>query len=520
MKPTMFFLMNSIEIDRGGLTKASLTQASLFAEMGYKVYMVTFNFNPKYPLIRKKLVEMGKLHKNVIVLNMFEELEGNKNPIKANKPAHKLSLKKLAKNYTLHKKKGHNIYRAYDNGMYVKYYSLRKNGSLDFIDFFNENRYRTKREQYDPWGNLRKIEFMDFQLNKPRQVLYYDLKGRVYFSQWNDPESNKVQRIQTFKKTGDIKNVYINDNISHKKEWLKSIINKHGSSPSVMISDTRSTDAVLAAFHHPQVAKMWRLHSSHCNTQDVMNDEIAGKVKTGIDNLHKYDVALFLTEEQKEDVIKRLGNKTSYYVLPNYYEPKKTSNFNAVSSEKKDLKLAVIVSRLSTLKRIDHSIKAFRTVVDNIPDAKLEIWGSGDQEEKLKKLIKDSDLEKNVFLKGFTHDPDKVYRRGLFSTSTSKREGFPFSILESMVNGTPVISYDIKYGPNDMIEPSENGFIIENNNIDFLADKMLYMFENPDIAIQMGEKANKYIEKHFSKDAYTHKWIEAIDLAIKQKSKG
>lgn len=515
MKPTLYFLMNSLEVNRGGLTKASLSQASLFAEMGYKVYMLTFNFNPKYPLICKKLYKMGKVHKNVTILNMYEQLEGHGKSVQVNKPVKLFSQKKLEKSYTLHKSDDQKVIRAYDNGMYVKYFSLNDNGSLNLIDYFNENRYRTKREYYDPFGNLKKTSFMDFQLNKPRQSLHYDLKGNVYLTQWNSPETDKVQRIHTFDKNGQIKNVFTNNNVSHKKEWLKSVLNKHGNKTSVMVSDTRSTDAVLAAFNHPQVAKVLRLHSSHTATQNVMESEITKKVKTAINNLPNYDVALFLTEEQKEDVVKRLGRKTPYYVLPNYYEPKKSSLLNP--KIKKDIKLATIVSRFSTLKRIDHSIRAFRKVVNIIPDVRLEIWGSGDQEASLKKLITSLKLEQNVYLKGFTHDPDENYQQGLFSTSTSKKEGFPFSILESMVNGTPVISYDIKYGPNDMIVSNENGFIIKNKDIDMLSEKMLYMFQNPDVAIEMGEKAKTYIGRHFSKETYKTKWLEVIDLALKQK---
>lgn len=56
MKPTMLFLINSIDIERGGLTRASLKQASFFAEMGYETKMITFNFNPNYPKIDRKSV--------------------------------------------------------------------------------------------------------------------------------------------------------------------------------------------------------------------------------------------------------------------------------------------------------------------------------------------------------------------------------------------------------------------------------------------------------------------------------
>src|SRR5699024_7158895 len=150
-------------------------------------------------------------------------------------------------------------------------------------------------------------------------------------------------------------------------------------------------------------------------------------------------------------------------------------------------------SRLSSLKRIDHTIKAFRNVVRKIPDAKLEIWGKGDQEKPLRKLIKRLGLGKNISLEGYTHHPDAIYQKALFTVLTSKSEGFALSVMESMYNETPVISYDVKYGPADMIEDGNNGFIIDNGSIEQLTDRMIYMFENPGQTREMGKRARKNI---------------------------
>src|SRR5699024_6411742 len=245
MKPTMFFLINSIDIDRGGLTRASLKQASFFAEIGYETQMLTFQFNPKYPLIRKKLIEMGKVHKDVVIRNMYEELAGNKKPLIISSNPKTMSLKELSKGLPLEKRDGHNAYRVYDNGVYIKYISLHDDGALDFIDYFNKNRYRTRREVYDLWGNVSRVSYMDFPLNKPRQHIYYKSNGQAFFTQWNNPENGKIQRITLFDKDGSPSKNYINDPTTHKVDWLKSVINDTKGNKSVIVSDTRSTDETL-----------------------------------------------------------------------------------------------------------------------------------------------------------------------------------------------------------------------------------------------------------------------------------
>ncbi|ASN04121.1 glycosyltransferase [Virgibacillus necropolis] len=518
MKPTMYFLMNSIELERGGLTRASLKQASFFAELGYDTYMLTFNFNPKYPRIRKKLIEMNKVHKDVTILNMYEELEGNREPVLNDRRSKKVSIKDLTEGKAYDKREEYDAYRVYDNGLYTKYIALNKDGSLEFIDYFNENRYRTKRDTYDLWGNLKKVTYMDFPLNKPRQIIYYNNNGKAYLTQWNNPKNNKVQRLLLFNQDSSIKKTFVNDDVTHKVDWLTEVINRTANDKCVVISDTRSTDEVLINFEHPKAATIWRLHSSHLDEPFEVDSPITKAVKDGIENVDKFNAAVFLTEEQKQDVIRRIGNEAPYQVIPHYHENNNGKSIKKlVSKTKKNTKLGVVVSRLSTLKRIDNIIKAFHITVEKVPDAQLEIWGTGDQFETLEKLIIDLKLEKNVFMKGYTHTPDDIYQKGIFSALTSKKEGFALSVMESMYNKTPVISYDIKYGPNDMIVNNENGFIVENGNIEELSAKMTYMFENPQKTIEMGKNANDYIENHFSKDIYKEKWLEVVDFALKNK---
>lgn len=521
MKPTMLFLINSIAIERGGLTRASLKQASFFAGLGYETKMVTFNFNPNYPLIRNKLVELDKVHPRVSILNMYEELEGHNEHFIHNKKIQKPKIEQLARHQTYEKRTGHNAFRVYDNGIFIKYISFHKNGSLDFIDYFNENRYRTKREVYDPWGNIKLIDYMDLSLNKPRQRIYFDNDGRAFFTQWNNPKNEKPQRIILFNKDNSIGKQYINDNINLKIDWLTTVVNRLKSKKIVIVSDTRSTDDILLNFEHDKVAKVWRLHSTHLETPYTQESNIAPRLTKQFEQIDHFDAAVFLTEEQKCDVQKLVGEKSNFHVVPHYHESrnstKKLSLKLLPNRNSKDEKLAIVVSRLSTLKRIEHIIRAFEIVVKEVPDAKLEVWGKGDQENILKEIISELKLDSNVYLMGYTNNPDKVYQKGLFSVLTSKSEGFALSVLESMYNKTPVISYKIKYGPTDMIVDNENGYLIDNKSIDSLANRMIKMFKDPIKAKKMGVNARKYIDQKFNKNIYKEKWLNVIDSAIENK---
>src|SRR5699024_12702261 len=76
----------------------------------------------------------------------------------------------------------------------------------------------------------------------------------------------------------------------------------------------------------------------------------------------------------------------------------------------RDMSKVSIVSRFSSVKNIDHTIKAFESVVREVPEARLEIWGSGDKKEEYRELIESLDLGKNVFIKGYTQYSKKIYQ--------------------------------------------------------------------------------------------------------------
>ncbi|WP_424475202.1 glycosyltransferase [Oceanobacillus kimchii] len=508
MKPKIYLLMSSVDVDRGGITQASLKQATTFTELGYDTSILTFDFNPKYPLIRKDLVNLKKINDDVKILNLYEHLDGETNN-NINQPAKTYTISDFAKENPYTKRKGHNAYRIYENGIYKRYISFNPNNSLNFIDYFNENRYRIRREIYDLQGILKGTKYMDYVTNNPRQSVYYDNNGNVFLTIWQNPESKKITRTIHLKNNTVVKEYTDDSNLGLKVDWINKLI----TTPTIIISDTRSSDIILANIKSKNTFKVWRLHSNHKEYKD--DSTIVKKVETGYKNMDKYDLSLFLTDEQMKDMIDEKGHVTNYKVIPHYHSPKK-DKLSILKPTKKDEKLAVIITRFSTLKRVNHAIQAFAEVLKEVPDAKLEVWGSGDQIDNYKKLIKELKLQNNVFINGYTTNPDKIFQNALFSIFTSKSEGFGLSCLESLSNGCPVISYNVKYGPADMINSGENGYLIENGNIERLSEKMIELYKNPKLAIKMGNNASKLASSNYSYKSYKQKWTEVINLATEK----
>lgn len=525
MKPRIIFLLNSIDINRGGLTHASMRQASIFADAGYDTQILTFHYEPRFPIICKKLKETGKVSHKVVIRNMFEEMELYSEKDKFNIRKMKVKISDYEKHYSIAQRKNHNAYRLYNNGMYEKYIALRKDDTLDFIDYFNESRYRVKRENYNYYGHISRVQYFSFEENKVRQQVFYDKTGRAFLSFWKDPSTGKINRVIHFDSNNKIISETTGDTIPHKLYWLNSVLNE-SNSRVMAISDTRSTDELLVKLKHPNTITALRMHSNHLRNPDDPDSELNKRNIYAVENIKNVDALIVLTDKQKLDIVNRFGHKDKVHVIPNYYDANvtKPKGLKSIFSNKKDntsqierdMSKVVIVSRFAGIKNIDHTIKAFKKVVSEVPEAKLEIWGSGDKKKEYADMIESLNLSDNVFIKGYAQSPEKIYQSGGLSVLTSNAEGFSLAVMESMANNTPVVSYNIRYGPSDMIEDGVNGYLIEKSDIDALSEKIIQMLKNPEKTKDMGNEAKNTIQTKFSKEIYQELWFSLTDTLVEE----
>src|SRR5699024_12670644 len=91
----------------------------------------------------------------------------------------------------------------------------------------------------------------------------------------------------------------------------------------------------------------------------------------------------------------------------------------------------------------------------------------------------DLGLQNHVFLRGYTNDANRVFGESIVSILTSKYEAFSFAIIESFINKTSVISYDVNYGPKDIITDGHDGYLIPEGDIEQLANRIIHLLKTP-----------------------------------------
>ena len=189
-----------------------------------------------------------------------------------------------------------------------------------------------------------------------------------------------------------------------------------------------------------------------------------------------------------------------------------TSIYNAISAEDDYLKAETKDNYILFFGRLDDDVKNISLLLEGYSKSilpsqniKLKILGEGKDLEKLKLKSNDLKLASNVQFLGHLSNPSALVKSALFTVLTSKYEGFPRSIIESLALGTPVISVDCKSGPNEIIEHNSNGLLIENNNPEALADAMNQLFEDKALYLQCKNNSKSSVA-HFSEANIVQQW--------------
>jgi len=187
-----------------------------------------------------------------------------------------------------------------------------------------------------------------------------------------------------------------------------------------------------------------------------------------------------------------------------------TPNF----AERADQPLFVYLGRLKKYKRVDVVIKAFAEL--NVPEARLEIAGTGDYRARLDGLVKSLDLGGRVRFLGFIPEDDKVHllRRAWASALASPKEGWGISNLEAAACGTAVIAANSP-GIRESVIDGESGFLVAQNDPHAMAAAMRGLVQSPDLVDVLGKAARRFAET-FSWDRAANETLAHLEEVVAQ----
>ena len=150
-------------------------------------------------------------------------------------------------------------------------------------------------------------------------------------------------------------------------------------------------------------------------------------------------------------------------------------------------------------------IKAVKEVEKRYPDITLIATGKGIFFDELKEFANLEGADSVIFV-GDVKNPYIPLALCDIYTHISLGEGLPVALLEAMSMGKPIIATSVG-GIPEAIEDGQNG-ILTPPDVDKIAEKIIYLIENPGEAEKLGRRARQTLEERFTWRASADKFIE------------
>lgn len=238
----------------------------------------------------------------------------------------------------------------------------------------------------------------------------------------------------------------------------------------------------------------------------------------------KADAVIFYWEYGKK-VVSEYSKKTNhYFVAPNTIdtdlqtEIRKKLEKQSKEQIKNDLGIKskhffVFSGRLIPDKQVDYLLRAFKNISDKNIDVSLVIIGKGPENDKLRLLVNDLKIN-NVIFKGEIIDPELVGKYLYVSEALVMPGRLGNAVVHSFCFGTPVISFNKSYFYHGegigYLHDNKNGLLANDNDIESLSEKMIYILNNAGERLKMSQEAILTVENECSIDKMAEGIINAI----------
>lgn len=145
----------------------------------------------------------------------------------------------------------------------------------------------------------------------------------------------------------------------------------------------------------------------------------------------------------------------------------------------------------------------------------LDIIGDGPGLDRLRHFVDKNNAQKFITIHGgknLTQLPGFYRQADVFvgpsiQGKSGWKEAFGVVFAEALACGTPVIATDVG-GTRDIVKDGKNGFIVPQKDSEAIAEKLLLIYKDPQLALKLGRHGSKFIRDNFGWDSVTKLYVD------------
>jgi glycosyltransferase involved in cell wall biosynthesis len=184
-----------------------------------------------------------------------------------------------------------------------------------------------------------------------------------------------------------------------------------------------------------------------------------------------------------------------------------------------DVPTAAVVAALRPEKNHESFLQAAAIVRRAVPDARFLIVGDGPQRSRLEGFTRRLSLGDAVHFLGTRNDVHQLLSLVDVLVLTSHTEANPVSILEAMASEVPVVATRVG-SVSETVRDGETGFLATPGQPQEIADRIVALFEDPELAKRMGRSGREHVVAHWSCQRMVNGYERLIEEIYSSKCRG
>ncbi|WP_162304153.1 glycosyltransferase [Chryseobacterium mulctrae] len=298
----------------------------------------------------------------------------------------------------------------------------------------------------------------------------------------NINDLKKLSRKERIEKVKDFYNFYKEKTVQYLSNNIADIcISTLFGKDFDFLPTIKDGSVKIAEFHFSYQSSPLKNYKTFWQLRNIQDLKLFYHHTNFIKKCNKYTKFIALTERDTLFWNKKVNN------VDYIYNPLSLQHNSRSSLEKN---IVVAVGTLNDNKNFSSLIDIWsQAILKTKSEWKLHIYGTGENEEKLRLKIINLGLEKSVYIFPPTKEIENVYRNASIFTMTSLNEGFSLVLSEAISFGLPAIAFDCNSGPSEIINDNESGFLIPLGNNQLYVEKLSALMNSKDLRDTMGHKA-------------------------------